>query len=89
MHKQSTAILAASLLLVIACSEEKENLQGDNGNPHLSFDGRLIAIESVYCSKRMGRVTLRFAVRSIVLYDPDRFPDATAKMMEVRADCPK
>ena len=60
MHKQSLALIAATMLLVLACGGKNGSFQDQLGNLHFSFNGRDIAVESVYCSERMGRVTIRF-----------------------------
>ncbi len=149
MHRKSLIVLPATLLLVIACGGGNGSFQDENGKNHLNFNGRDIAVDSVYCSERMGRVTVRFEqgvlyvserdappgyeavlrltsperseyvnrkigssssgpvptegltldldrglhgetrlMRSMILLNPDRFPDAVPKTMEVRATCP-
>ena len=149
MHKQSLATVAATVLLVLACGGKNGGFQDQHGNHYFSFNDRDIAVESVYCSERMGRVTIRFEhgalyvserteppgyeavlrfrsperseyvnrtigdhpgellntdglyldinrgiygeirmMRSMILLNPDRFPDAASKTMEIRAACP-
>ncbi len=149
MFRKSLIIPPSTLLLAIACGGGNGNFQDKSGSNHFSFDDRHIEVESVYCSERMGRVTIRFdqgalyvsnreespgyeavlrftsperseyvnrtigdhpgevlstdglhldldhgvrgeirLMRSMVLLNPDRFPDATPKTMEIRATCP-
>ncbi len=149
MRKPLNILLPSTLLLVMACSGGDGEFAAGNGDNHLIFDGRQIEIDSVYCSDRMRRVTVRFEqgalyvserdeapgyeavlritsperseyvnrkivsgssdpistdglnvdpdrgingdiqlMRSMVLLNPDRFPDAVARELEVRAACP-
>jgi hypothetical protein len=149
MFKPLIFALAATMLLVLACGSENGKFLDQHANNHLSFNGRDIAVDSVYCSERMGRVTVRFEqgvlyvskreeppgyeailrftapqrseyanqaidrpsgtlrntdglqldhdrgvhgeillMRSMVLLNPDRFPDAAPKRMVVHAACP-
>jgi hypothetical protein len=149
MHRKLLIIPPAAFLLVLACDGGNGVLQDENGNNHLVFNGRDIAVNSVYCSKTTARVTVRFEqgvlyvsardeppgyeavlrftsperseyvnrkigdeashlvrtgglnldhdggihgeiqlMRSVILLNPDRLPDAVSKTMEVRAACP-
>ncbi len=74
MYKQPMVILSGTLLLVLACGDESRNFQDEGGNNHLSFNDRDFTVDTVYCSERMGRVTVRFEQGALFVSRRDEPP---------------
>lgn len=74
MPKRLCVLLPPPLLLLLACGGSAGEFPARNGDGYLSFDGHQTEIKSVFCSERMGRVTVRFKEGALYVSKRDEPP---------------